>query len=565
MIVGMLACWKASKTAVPLDSTYPAARLSFIVDDAESQLLIGSDATEELARELSNGNAPMLNIDDSGSIHSDENLGLRTDADRAALLLYSSGTTGKPKGIIRTHRNDLQNCREYTNLLKLSPEDRLSHLHSTSFAAGSMEVLNAILNGASSCVWDARARGFVGLREWISTQRISVLNWIPSVFRQLMQTASGTRTDEFADVRLLMLGSETVTRRDVDLWRTHFPRESRFVCRLGSTEANNYRILILDQNSDFEGSIVPGGYPFGGKEVLLLDDSGQAVDFNQPGEIAIRSEYITPGYWKRPDLNEKAFRPDPEGGLKRIFISGDLGVMRPDGLLEFLGRKDSQLKILGTRIEAAEIEIVLQSVAGVRQAAVAAQADESGDNYLVAYIVPEPGAAVCVDVLRSTVAMKLPPIMVPSFFVTLDALPLTESGKLDRKSLPKPERPTPKTSSGNATTETSISDEIERIVRSIVTLRELTPEAHLLKLGVTSLEIVRILNRVEATYGDRPPIEDFYRVPTIAALANHVAGRLSLIPVDALPAPPLFQQVASEAAVNSTDRFSSMNYEEGVV
>lgn len=184
--------------------------------------------------------------------------------------------------------------------------------------------------------------------------------------------------------------------------------------------------------------LVPVGYGVRDKQVVLLDEQRQRVGFDRPGEIAVKSRFLSPGYWHRPDLTDAKFLPDPEDRQARIYLTGDLGVMRPDGCLEYLGRKDFQVKVRGHGFGVGEIEAALQSVRGIKEAVVASRENATGEACLVAYIVPGGQPAPTVTTLRRALANRLPSPMIPSAFVFLDALPMTPNGKIDRRALPEP-------------------------------------------------------------------------------------------------------------------------------
>ena len=185
-------------------------------------------------------------------------------------------------------------------------------------------------------------------------------------------------------------------------------------------------------------SVVPVGYAMRGKEVLLLDDDGKEVGVNETGEIAVKSRHLSPGYWRNPDLTRAKFSSAPGEEEKRIYKTGDLGRMNPDGCLVYLGRRDFQVKIRGNRVELAEIEKALVGLSIFNEAVVVPLEDHLGEQRLVAYLVPTSPTAVTVSALRRFLSKKLPEYMIPSTFVVSDALPLTSNGKVDRSALPLP-------------------------------------------------------------------------------------------------------------------------------
>jgi len=533
MIVGFLAALKAGKLAVPLDASYPLARQAYMLKHSEAKLLVCDAATRARANELAGDDVSLL---DAGAVNrrgTEENPDVSVSPEDLCYLLYTSGSTGEPKGIVHTHRNVLHNCRAYTNTLHITRDDRVSHLHSTSFSAGLIEVLWALLNGAAVCTWDVRARGFAGLLDWIDREGITILHWVPTSFRHMFKAdpaaAGNGKGRRLKNVRLLVLGSEVVTRRDFELWKKHFTEESLFACRLGSTEVSNYRLFLADRQTEFEGTVVPVGYSFAGKEILLLDNDGRAVGTNEVGEISIRSEYLSPGYWRRPDLTAAAYLPDPEGGNKRIFRSGDLGILRPDGCLEYLGRKDSQVKIRGQRVEVAEIESALLEIPGVRQAAVTAFDDAAGEKFLAAYLVPQDRGLPSVAELRQALAERLPSPMIPSAFVTLQALPLTTSGKVDRRQLPQPAETEREGDRACVAPRTAVEEVLADIWAEVLQRKRVGVTDHFFELGGHSLNALAVVAKVRQALEVELSLSSLVEGPTIAQLAELIEERRSAI------------------------------------
>src|SRR5262249_43255214 len=260
-------------------------------------------------------------------------------------------------------------------------------------------------------------------------EEIAVYNSAATVFRHFAENLS--EEDRFPKLRSIHVGSETIYKRDVELYKAHFSDECVFVARLGSTEISPICEYPVYKKTEIIGNTVPAGYVVGAAEaeVLLLDENGREVGLHEIGEIAVKSSYLFPGYWERPDLTQAAFVPDPTGGDKPVFRTGDLGRMRFDGCVEHLGRKDYQVKIRGHRVEIEEIEAAIGEHPRVRAAAVALSEETSENKRLVGYVVlREPEIATAGD-LRDFLKTKLPDYMIPAAFCIVDTLPRTANGK----------------------------------------------------------------------------------------------------------------------------------------
>ena len=524
MVVANMGVQKAGKVYVPLDPGLPLERTRYILHDSKSVLVVTNDAHLAQARELTGPGMPVINAAalPAGLPDDDPAPAIRPDA--AAWVLYTSGSTGHPKGVVQTHRNVLAFVRDYTNGLFLCPEDRHAMLFSCSVNAGCHEVLMTLLNGASLHMWDVKARGLTGLADWLVRQRVTVYCSVPTLLRHLAETL--TEGCRFPDVRLLRLVGEPVYRRDFDAYRKHFADTCTLVNRLGSTETGSILWYFMDKNASFPGYRVPVGYPVGDSEILLLDESGAEAAPGETGEITVRSRYLSPGYWRKPDRTAAAFLPDPDGGERRIYLTGDLGHRLPDGRYVDLGRRDSQVKIRGYRIEVAEVEAALLAIEEVKECFVHAREDRPGEPRLVAYLVPSGPQAPIVSSLQRRLAARLPDYMIPSAYVFLPALPLAPNGKVYLKGLPPPGRERPELDVPFTAPRTPIEEVLAQVWADVLDLDRVGVEDSFLALGGNSLLATRVISRVRDRLGVVVEQKDMMMTPTVARMALIVAQAL---------------------------------------
>jgi amino acid adenylation domain-containing protein len=526
-LTGFFGAVKAGKISTPLDPSWPVARLAWMLDHSAAGRIISDRKNETLARELAGPSKEVVFLE---SLDSEPATNLPQDfsPDRLAYLLYTSGSTGTPKGIVHSHRTALHNIGNYTDGLRITAEDRLTWLHSSSFSSAWAEILAALLNGATICPWDVRTDGLVGLADWLDRQQVTILNWSPSPFRRLIETLPDSA--RLRTPRLLVLGSEPVTKRDWELYRDHLPDHCRLVNRLGATEVNNYRMHSLDQSREPDGAIIPAGYAVSGKEVRLVDEAGQSVGIGEIGQIVVCSHYCSPGYWRNPELTRQKFHPDPDHPGLRHYHTGDLGILRADGCLEFRGRADHQVKIAGQRIEIGEIENVLGRHEAIREAVVAARPRADGENRLVAYLVARHldgnTPAVLTGALRGYLQKHLPGYMVPEDFVFLERLPTTETGKIDRAALPDPTEPEPDSAepeftgtSSNGPARIPLERRLVKIWRDVLKRRQIGHHDSFFDLGGNSLRALVLMARIDAEFGRRLPLTAILERPTIAEFA----------------------------------------------
>jgi acyl-coenzyme A synthetase/AMP-(fatty) acid ligase/acyl carrier protein len=380
-----------------------------------------------------------------------------------------------------------------------------------------LDIFGALLNGAALYPLEIKQEGLSVLADWLVRNEITIYRSFPTTFRQFTDTLADNET--FPHVRVVHLGGETVTRRDVERYRKHFPPHCILINHLGSNEAGGMATYYIDNATEIEEPTVPVGYPVPDNQVLLLDQHDSAVGPGDAGEIAVRSRYLALGYWGRPDLTRERFLEEPTGGNERLFLTGDLGRRLPDGCLLHLGRKDFQVKVRGYRVELAEIEAALQAIEGVNEAAVVARVEGEAGVRLVAYVASAKPPGLTITTLRDALAATLPDHMIPSAFVFLDALPLTPNGKVDRRSLPAPERLRPNLDVPFAVARTPIEEELVRIWAEVLDLEQIGVHDPFLDLGGNSLLATSVISRVLTAFQVELPLRTLFESPTVADMA----------------------------------------------
>jgi amino acid adenylation domain-containing protein len=445
---------------------------------------------------------------------------LSISPDQLAYILYTSGSTGAPKGVVHTHRNLLHDCRNRTNLFHISADDRCSLL---SFGTGQAikNIFTVLLNGAGLYPLNVKEEGAAHLPGWLIREEITVYESSASLFRSLCDALTGQ--EQFPRLRLIRLGSEAISRKDVELYRAHFSSDCILVNLLASVEAGSHRCYLIDKETPLTGDLVPVGHAVQDIEVLLLDDAGQDVGCNRVGEIVVRSRYLSPGYWRRPDLTKAAFQSSPDGGPERIYHTGDLGRMLPDGRLEYLGRKDFQAKIRGYGVEVGEVEMALVALDSVKAAVVTAREDASGQRCLVAYVVPSAAPGPTVQELRAALAPKVSDFAMPSAFVMMDALPVLPDGKVNRSALPVPGPDRPELETPLVPPRTPIEETLAEIWAEVLGVARVGIRDNFLELGGNSLQASRLAVRIIRAFGVELPLPSLYQAATVEEMAAIIA------------------------------------------
>jgi len=515
-IAAIFGALKAGKCFLSLDPSFPLERITYMLEDSQTRLIATNNRNVGLADKLSQDSRQLLNIDLLDGSLATVNVGLTLSPDTFGYLIYTSGSTGKPKGVAQNHRNILHGAMRRTNAFRICTEDRLSLLSSGTHQAV-MNIFSALLNGAGLCSFNVKEEGATQLVNWLIQEKITIYHSSASLFRQFVSTLTGK--EDLSRIRLVRSASETVTKGEVGSYRKHFSSDCLFTNGLGTTETGTSVMYFIDKDNPIVTDTVPIGYPLQDMEILLLDDDGREVGFNCVGEIAVRSCYLSPGYWRRPDLTQAKFRPDPAGGDRRIYLTGDLGRMSEDGCLEHLGRKDFQVKVRGYRIEVSEIEVALLDLAAIKEAVVVAREDRPGYQRLIAYIVPAQGQAPTSTELRRFLKAKLPEYMVPSTFVFLEAFPLTPNGKVDRLALPAPEDTRPELDTPFAAPTTPVEEDLARIWAEVLSLDQVGIHDSFFDLGGHSLAATRVVSQVIKQFLVEVPLQSLFQSPTVAEMS----------------------------------------------
>lgn len=427
----ILGALKAGATYVPMDAQHPMHRLRLVAGDCEACAIVTTSNHRDLASALGFAAEAIVCADEIAPAGQGPGLSQRVSCDDHAYILYTSGSTGVPKGVVQSHRNVLHFIRSYGEGLGIGPEDRMTLLASYSVDAGVMDIYGALLHGATLCPLVTSQGGFAEVGPHLLRRRISVFHATPTVFRYFVETlGTGDRLDH---VRLVIMGGESVVRRDLDAFNRHFAHGCRFVNWLGSTESSLTLQYVMEHGCEQRRAKVPVGFPVANAEVVLLDHRGRETPLM--GELAVKSEHVAIGYWRRPEASARTFLPGERHG-QRIYRSGDLARRLADGSFELIGRRDFQVKVRGFRVELGDVEAALGAHEQIARCAVIAAPDDAGGLYLKAFYVGRDSASpLSGETLHRFLSERLPAYMIPSTFLPLKELPLTASGKIDRPRL----------------------------------------------------------------------------------------------------------------------------------
>jgi len=518
LVIAMVGVLGAGGVFVPLDPGYPADRLGFLVKDAAAPVLL---TVRDLLTALPTVDARILCLDDPLPESGEEELGAEADLDGLAYVIYTSGSTGLPKGVAVRHGGLTNLVTWHREAHGITPADCLSQVASPAFDASVWEIWAALAAGAALHVPDEATRLSPSrLLEWLAESGVTSA-FLPTPVAEAV-LAEGWP----AGLRSLLTGGDRLRRGA--------PAEGRLLNHYGPTESTVVGTWCPVEPREGLAGGPPIGRPIANLRAYLLGPWGWPVPAGVAGEICLAGAGLARGYLGRPELTAEAFVPDPWAGHpgERLYRTGDLARCLPDGRIEFLGRRDRQVKVRGVRIEPGEIEGVLARHAAVREALVV----QGGDGGLVAYAVIRPEARaseadISEAALRAFLREHLPELMVPGALVLLDRLPLTPNGKVDLRALPSPSGSRPPVE------QTAPRNGLERTIaavwQEVLGVPAVGVDQSFFDLGGHSMLVLQVHKRLEQELESRLAITDLFRYPTIAALAGHLAGEADEETVDA--------------------------------
>jgi amino acid adenylation domain-containing protein len=536
LAVGLLGILKAGGAFVPLDPSYPAERLAAMLEDARPAVLLTQG---RLRGRWPEGGPEVIALDsewDSIGRESDRNPATTATPESLAYVIYTSGSTGRPAGALVTHRGLVNHNVAAARLFGLGPEDRVLQFSSISFDIAVEETFPAWIAGAAVVLRDEDSLLHPAeFAQWIGRERVTVLD-LPTAYWHAWVDGLARIGGALPEcLRLVVVGGEAASPEAFARWRRIGGDRVRWLNTYGPTEATVIATAYEPPAAGEDPAALPIGRPIANTRAYVLDARLRPVPIGLPGELYIGGAGLARGYLGRPALTAEKFIPSPFGDEPgaRLFRTGDRVRWRPDGQLEFLGRLDDQVKVRGFRVDPAEVESALLRHPAVRQAAVAAFEDEAGDRRLAAYVVADGDPAAEPAELAGFLRERLPHHMVPSTVVRLDSLPLTPSGKVDRRALPAPDRSIAGRG-GSVGPRDEVEARLAAIWEEVLDARPVGVADSFFDLGGHSLLAVRLMSRIEEQFGRRLPLATLFRGGTVEDLA-----RLLREPAPKQPATPL--------------------------
>lgn len=524
LVISLLAVLKAGGAYVPLDPKFPQDRVRWMVQDSGMRaVLTGVDVADRLG--LNQAGYAMVDVGAFAfeSAADVRNVRAIATGENLAYVIYTSGSTGTPKGVMVENRNVVNFFAGMDRAIGADPGVWLA-VTSISFDISILELLWTLSRGFTVVLHPDG--DFTSIADEVKRYRVTHLQMTPSLARML--TLNAGAYESLGQLKVILLGGEAVPASLIHHLRKVFRGE--IFNMYGPTETT---IWSTTNKVKEIGTTVSIGKPIANTKVFLLDANLEQVRPGDEGELYIGGEGLARGYWKRPGLTRERFLPIPWEKERRMYRTGDLARINVSGDLEFLGRADYQVKLRGHRIEPGEIEAALEAHFGVRQAVVVMREDREGDARLVAYLVSSGPTAPRVDEIRSSLSGKLPDYMVPSSFVFVQSLALTDNGKIDRKALLKLPPPQSAQAVSSSGVNDAVTSELERVLisawKEVLNVESIGVNENFFDLGAHSLTVVEVHAKLQNRLNREIPLVDLFQYSSVESLAQHLAGTSSQI------------------------------------
>ena len=512
--VAILGVLKAGKMFLLQDPSRADDELSHILADAQVKLILTTKRIQKDWHDVANLNVRVIDIQNATDTGNDQNPAVHLIPDSGAYIKYTSGSSARSKGVVIPHRTILHGVMSYTNSCHFCSEDRSAQIGGNTIRR---LFFVHLLNGATLCPFDIGSEGIHGLASWMERHEITMCRSFPGVFRLFVNSLSGN--ERFPKLRMVRLSGEPMYGSDVKSFKKYFSSDCVMIHSYASSETGIISSYYLDHSTSIIGHRVPVGYPEKGKEVSIIDDAGNEIPAGQPGEIVVKSRFLSSGYWRRGNENTLNFQLSRENPQNKIYRTGDLGQLSADGCLTLLGRKDDRVKIRNFRVDISEIEGKLAEHPEIKLAVVTAKEDSPGDIRLIAYFVARSQPAPTVTALREFLGAALPLYMVPAVFVAMPEMPMTPTGKINRRGLPEPGKSRPNLATPFVQPTTDVERKLTAVWQEVLALDEVGIHDNFFELGGHSLAATRIIARTIKTFQFDLPIKALFDSPTVADMA----------------------------------------------
>lgn len=550
VLTAIIGIFKQGAAYLGIDTDYPAERVENILADSEAKVLIHDNENMEIVDRLKK-NLPHLQTilsprhksgvgesarhypgellhESAGSDFPGNDFSKRDVSNSLAYVIYTSGTTGKPKGVLIHHLGMLNHIFANIDFLSLTQDDILAQTASLSFDISVWQFLAPLITGGITYIIDNRVIVDPTLfADTLQRSKITTLEAVPSMIKALLDLIEQEGFRELEYLRWMIPTGEALSVNLAKQWYRFYPR-IKLVNAYGPAEtSDDVTLWVIDAAHLENQNTIPIGKPLQNIHVYIMDSYLQLCPIKVPGEICISGLAVGKGYLKDPGKTGQSFLPNPyqadigDENYATIYRTGDMGYFREDGCIEFLGRRDQQVKVRGFRIELQEIEQQLLSMAEIKDAIVLAKAEEKSDTYLCAYIVPQQEAKLHISRVREFLSLNLPNYMIPAYFVFIDKIPLTANGKINRKALPEPEL---KADEKYLAPRDKVEEKLVEICAQVLEIDKsiIGMNSNIFEIGGNSLKAMVIIAKIHKELNVKVPLAEIFKNPTMIEIAKYI-------------------------------------------
>jgi amino acid adenylation domain-containing protein len=508
---------------LPVDIHYPQKRINYILSFSDVKIVITNTRSREKFNDIPNIQTICIH-DMVGLEEPNEWLESVQSQQELAYVIFTSGSTGLPKGVMINHLGALNTIEDINKRFRVGPQDRILALSALNFDLSVYDIFGTLSAGGTIVIPDVETLNDPAYwAELTMKAKVTIWNSVPALMGLLVDYVEGRRDKISNSLRLVMLSGDWIPVNLPDRLQQIYEKV-KVVSLGGATEGSIWSIIYEIERVEPEWKSIPYGKPMNNQKFLVFGPTMTACPLWVTGQLYIGGIGLAMGYWKDKEKTDAGFIQHPVTG-ERLYKTGDLGRLLPDGNIEFLGREDFQVKINGYRIELSEIENALAQHPSIHSTVVTTAPNLNHNKYLIAYIVLNKGYQIVPDELKVFLAQRIPQYMIPSVFITLESIPVTTNGKVNRNALPAPTNVAHSVVI-NQEDQPAIFEQITQIINEVLTIPMLSKDDNLLELGANSVDIIRIANQLERKLGIRPSIMEFYQNPTVASIYKFYSHRI---------------------------------------
>lgn len=518
-VVAMIAVLKAGKAFVVIDPSESVDQCRAILKSTNIQWIVTNSGNIELAHRLLRDINRVIDIGQMSSSTPKTNLELDVNGDYLAAVYFTSGSTGRSKGVMRTHRTLLHRAWfDYSDLL-INSTDKISFLYDCRFAASSVDIFASLMTGATLIPFDIKENSYHQFGLWLIEKEISILHPPLSYIRDFFSVLPSDIRLKY--LRVLSIGGSRLRKKEALEIYKRLPNHCKLHYRYSCSEASLITRWFLNPSALKGPGLLPVGFPITDKQLKIIDEMGHEAEPGEVGEIAVSSRYLSVGYWKDQYLSSTKFHQLDASTGDTMYLTGDMGRLQTNGCLQHLGRKDSMVKIRGYRIELEAIDRALLKLPDIRDAVVIAHELHDASHRLVAYVIFANSYTNSkrIDRIREELTEYLPDYMIPSQYIILGSLPQTATGKPDRQALPSPEHRRHVVSASYTAPTTPFEEILCEIWSNILGYAKVGIHDSFFALGGNSLQAMRIASQLQLRFGVEIPAPQLFGNSTVAEMA----------------------------------------------